>query len=137
MRRVVRVANSALEAEPMVRGLALGRAVVARDDGASVAVFGRHGLGQDGEVKVAELGLHIDTGLVAQRALVRSLLVLLQAMPVDRVATFHADNRFRRVEEILTADGTVAIFGPLDALVVGGGHGDASHASFAVEEVLP
>lgn len=125
--RVVRAAQGALEAEPVVCGLALGGAVVARDDGARVEVLGRHGLAEDGHVVVAELGVHVDAALAAEGALVRRLHVLVETRLVDAVAALHEDDRLGRVEEVVAADGTVAVDRPLDALVPAGQR-DARHA---------
>lgn len=120
----------------MVCRLALGATVIARDDGASVAVLARHGLGQDRVGPVVELRLHVDAALVADGAPVRRLHVGVEAAPVDAVAAPHKDDRLGRREEIVPADGAVAIDRPLDALVAALDR-DACLAFLAVEKVLP
>lgn len=157
MDSVVRVAKRALQPEPVVSSLTFGATVVARDDGTGVDIFWRHGLRENGKVKVPELSLHVDAALTADGASIRGLHVHLEAAFVDTVTALHEYDSLHRVEEVISANGAVAVYGPLDALVFAS-HGDASHtflrecqrtevpenhgvchrdAHLAVEKVLP
>lgn len=90
--RVVRVADGALEPEPVVLDGALCQAVVARDDGPRVPELGRHRLVLDGDVEVAELRLHVEEALCADGAPIRHLPVRVVARLVDAVAAAHEDD---------------------------------------------
>jgi hypothetical protein len=107
--------------------LALGAAVVTRNDGPRVAVLDRHRLRQDRHIIIPELILHVHAALAAERAFIRRLHVLVEAVLVYAVAALHEDDGLRRVEHVVAADGAVAVRRPLDALVRAR-HGYTRHA---------
>ena len=106
---VVRSTNHALQSEPVIFGSALCTAVVAEHDSLGILKLLWHWLALDGDIEIAELGLHISEGLVADRAFVRCLLMFRIALSVDTMATRHENEGLWRGEHILAADGTIAI----------------------------
>lgn len=118
-RGVVRVARGALVAEPVVGDGGFCAAVVALDDGAGVEELLGHGLRFDGEGQLLPLEFHVDGGFLARRTLVGGFHVLVVAFFMEVVAAGHGDDSRGRVEEVLAADGAVAVGGALDTFVRG------------------
>lgn len=115
---VVRMTDRTLQSQPMVPCLAFGTAVVARDNSPGVLVLLGHGLGGNENIEPTKLNLHVDASLVADWTLVRCLLIRVETVLVNGMATFHDCNRSRGAEQVFAADGTIAVGGPFDTSVL-------------------
>lgn len=114
---VVGETDLASQTTPMVSGGRLGLAVVAQDDGARVGILFGHRLLLEMLIESAEHTFHVLDTLVADGALVRPLDVLGTAVVVDHVPTLHGDDLLVRRENVLAADGAVAVHDTFSAAV--------------------
>ena len=101
----------------MVRHCALCSAIITTDHSSRVLELLRHRLHFNGPINAAEMSLHVNDSLLANRALIRRLQVRMVAVPVNCMSASHKHHGLRRREHILVADGAVAIAGPLNAFM--------------------
>lgn len=111
--------------------------VVAQDLADNVLVLVRHLVLGQGAVKHGKVVLHVTQGFPANGALIGGHLEVFVAAVVDCMAARHEPDQGCGGEHVLSADGTVAVYRPLDAaMIVLEADSHAAGTGGTVEEIL-